>query len=186
MLRMAVMACSAVPRQLAVQQVHRLLNQGYTEVVDADLSGYFDTIPHAELMQCVARRVSDKAMLHLVKMWLVAPVEEIDGRGHVHRTTRNKDEGQGSPQGSPISPLLANLYMRRFVVGWKTLGQHRTVQPTNSTQDHVHQIVGELGLASRRRARHAFDGRTDEHHPRVAGGRRRAADNRFLFIFRTG
>ena len=63
----------------AVQEVHRLLNTGYTEVVDADLSGYFDTIPHAELMQCLARRVSDKALLHLVKMWLVAPAEERTG-----------------------------------------------------------------------------------------------------------
>ena len=109
----------------AVQAVHRLLNAGYTEVVDADLSGYFDSIPHAELMQCVARRVSDAAMLHLLKMWLVAPVEEKDAKGHVHRTTRNKDEGRGSPQGSPISPLLANLYMRRFVLGWKTLGHEQ-------------------------------------------------------------
>jgi RNA-directed DNA polymerase len=109
----------------AVQAARKLLRSGYTDVVDADLSGYFDSIPHAELMQCVARRVSDKGLLHLVKMWLVAPVEEKDRKGHVHRTTRNKDEGRGSPQGSPISPLLANLYMRRFVLGWKTLGHEQ-------------------------------------------------------------
>ena len=112
----------------AVQAVHGLLNQGHTEVVDADLSGYFDTIPHAELMQCVARRVSDKALLHLLKLWLESPVEETDRRGHVHRTTRNKDEGRGTPQGAPISPLLANLYMRRFVLGWKTLGHEQRLQ----------------------------------------------------------
>ena len=112
----------------AVQAVHKLLSTGYTDVIDADLSGYFDTIPHAELMQCVARRVSDKAMLHLVKQWLIAPVEETDKRGHVHRTTRNKDEKRGTPQGAPLSPLLANLYMRRFVLGWKTLGHERTLQ----------------------------------------------------------
>ena len=101
----------------AVEEVRKLLNQGDTDVVDADLSGYFDTIPHAELMQCVARRVCDKALLHLIKLWLVAAVEETDRRGHVHRTTRNKDEGQGTPQGAPLSPLLANLYMRRFILG---------------------------------------------------------------------
>lgn len=112
----------------AVQAVHRRLNTGHTEVVDADLSGYFDTIPHAELMQCVARRVSDKALLHLLKLWLVAPVEESDRKGHVHRTTRNKDEGRGTPQGAPLSPLLANLYMRRFVLGWKTLGHEQKLE----------------------------------------------------------
>ncbi len=112
----------------AVQKVHRLLNTGYTEVVDADLSGYFDTIPHAELMQCIARRVSDKAMLHLIKQWLVAPAEETDRKGHVYRTTRNKDDGQGSPQGAPLSPLLANIYMRRFVLGWKTLGHEQKLE----------------------------------------------------------
>ncbi len=112
----------------AVQAVHGLLNTGYTEVVDADLSGYFDSIPHAELMQCVARRVSDKAVLHLIKLWLATPVEEKDARGRVQRTTRNKDEGRGSPQGAPISPLLSNLYMRRFVLGWKTLGHEQKLQ----------------------------------------------------------
>lgn len=112
----------------AVRAVHGLLSTGHREVIDADLSGYFDSIPHAELMQCIGRRVSDKAVLHLLKMWLVAPVEEKDRRGHIHRTTGNKDEGRGSPQGAPISPLLANLYMRRFVLGWKTLGHQQRFQ----------------------------------------------------------
>ena len=112
----------------AVQEVKHLLDQGYRAVVDADLSGYFDSIPHAELMLCVARRVSDKALLHLVKQWLVAPVEETDKRGRVQRTTRNKDTKRGTPQGAPISPLLANLYMRRFVLGWKTLGHEKRFQ----------------------------------------------------------
>jgi len=112
----------------AVAAVDKLLQAGYREVVDADLSGYFDSIPHAELMQCVARRISDKALLHLVKQWLVAPVEEQDQRGRVHRTTRNKDEHRGTPQGAPLSPLLANLYMRRFVLGWKTLGHQDRFQ----------------------------------------------------------
>lgn len=112
----------------AVEVVQYLLRNGFTEVVDADLSGYFDTIPHAELMQCLARRISDKAILHLIKQWLVAPVEETDARNRRRRTTRNKDEGKGSPQGSPISPLLANLYMRRFVLGWKVLGHEQRLQ----------------------------------------------------------
>jgi RNA-directed DNA polymerase len=109
----------------AVQRVQALVFAGHTEVVDADLSGYFDSIPHADLMKSVARRISDRHLLHLVKMWLEAPVEETDARGRRLRTTRNKDEGRGTPQGAPLSPLLANLYMRRFLLGWKTLGHER-------------------------------------------------------------
>jgi RNA-directed DNA polymerase len=88
----------------AVRQVETLLRWGYTEVVDADLSGYFDSIPHGELMKSVSRRISDGRVLRLIKMWLETPVEEVDDRGRRHRTTRNKDEGKGTPQGSPISP----------------------------------------------------------------------------------
>jgi RNA-directed DNA polymerase len=106
----------------AVQQVQALMIQGHTEVVDADLSGYFDSVPHAELMKSVARRVSDRHLLGLIKAWLETPVEESDERGRKQRTTRNRDEGKGTPQGSPLSPLLANLYMRRFILGWKVLG----------------------------------------------------------------
>jgi RNA-directed DNA polymerase len=69
----------------AVKQVHSLLNRGYHEVVDADLSGYFDSIPHADLMKSVSRRVSDRHMLRLIKMWLQAPVEDWKVLGHEKR-----------------------------------------------------------------------------------------------------
>jgi RNA-directed DNA polymerase len=109
----------------AVREVERLLRSGHTEVVDADLSGYFDTIPHSELLRSLSRRISDGRMLRLLKLWLETPVEEVDERGHRQRTTRNKDQGTGTPQGSPISPLLSNIYMRRFIRGWKTGGHER-------------------------------------------------------------
>jgi len=135
----------------AVQKVHRLVNNGHTEVVDGDLSGYFDTIPHVELVRCVARRISDGAMLHLIKQWLTTPVEETDGRGHCHRTTRNKDEGRGVPQGAPLSPLLSNLYMRRFVLGWKVLGHEKRLDAhiVNYADDFVICCRGTASEASR-------------------------------------
>jgi RNA-directed DNA polymerase len=123
----------------AVQAVQQRLDSGYIEVVDADLSGYFDSIPHADLMKSVARRISDRHLLHLIKMWLVAPVEETDERGRKQRTTRNKDEGRGTPQGGVISPLLANLYMRRFVVAWRESGHEQRLEAriVNYADDYV-------------------------------------------------
>jgi retron-type reverse transcriptase len=104
-----------------VVEVEALLFRGRPEVVDADVADYFESIPHAELLKSVARRIVDRRVLHLIKMWLESPVEETDDRGRKTRTTAAQDNRRGIPQGSPISPLLANLYMRRFVLGWKML-----------------------------------------------------------------
>ena len=90
--------------------------------------GFFDSIPHHELMKSVARRVSDGAMLALIKTWLETAVVEEDASGRRRRTTVAKDTGRGTPQGAPISPLLSNLYMRRFVMGWKKLGWEEELQ----------------------------------------------------------
>ena len=113
--------------QQAVVEVEELLFRGHPEVVDADLADYFGSIPHAELLKSVARRIVDRRVLHLIKMWLECPVEETDDRGRKTRTTEARDKRRGIPQGSPISPLLANLYMRRFVLGWKKLGLERSL-----------------------------------------------------------
>jgi len=106
--------------QDAVKKVHELLIEGYTDVVDADLSKYFDTIPHAELMKCLARRIVDRRVLHLIKMWLTAAVMERDDRGNWNNQGSNQ---RGTPQGGVISPLLANLYMNRFLKYWREQGK---------------------------------------------------------------
>src|SRR5579863_9121898 len=108
--------------QDAIQEVHELLCSGYTDVVDADLSKYFDTIPHCELMQCVARRIVDRDMLRLIKMWLKVPVEERDENGN-RKVSGGQQSTCGTPQGGVISPLLANLYMNRFLKYWRITGR---------------------------------------------------------------
>jgi RNA-directed DNA polymerase len=99
----------------------------FRKVVDADLADYFGSIPHAEFLKSVSRRIVDRRVLHLIKMWLDCPVEETDDRGRRTRTTEARDKRRGIQQGSPLSPLLANVYMRRFVLGWKMFGLERTL-----------------------------------------------------------
>ena len=111
----------------AVKAVHALLCRGYTDVVDADLSRYFDTIPHQELMRSVARRIVDRHVLRLIKLWLKAPVEERDDDG-TRRMTGGKGSRHGTPQGGVISPLLANLYMNRFLKHWRGTGRGEAYQ----------------------------------------------------------
>ncbi len=111
----------------AIKEVHTLLCRGYTKVVDADLAKYFDTIPHRELMQSVARRIVDRNVLRLVKRWLKTPVEERDGDGR-RRMTGGRCSTCGTPQGGVISPMLANLYMNRFLKHWRQTGRGEAYQ----------------------------------------------------------
>lgn len=147
----------------AVRKAHHWVNRGHTEVVDADLSGYFDSIPHDQLMRSLARRIVDGQLLKLVKQWIEAPVEEDDGRGGQRRSARARRERRGVPQGAPISPLLANLYMRRFIEAWDRLRLRACLQAeiVNYADDFViccrpgtgalamdwtHRIMDRLGL----------------------------------------
>lgn len=124
--------------QDAIRKVDELLHDGYTDVVDADLSKYFDTIPHSELLQCVARRIVDRQMLHLIKMWLQVPVEERDETGK-KRLTGGKGNDRGTPQGGVVSPALANLYMNRMLKGWRQTrrGEQFRARIVNYADDFV-------------------------------------------------
>jgi RNA-directed DNA polymerase len=134
----------------AVRKVHALLRAGYTDVVDADLSKYFDTIPHHELIQSVARRVADSQMLRLIKAWLKTPVEERDERG-TRRMTGGKASTAGTPQGGVISPLLANLYMHRFLRFWRERGKGQQYRA------HIVNYADDFVILSRGRAAEALE-----------------------------
>ena len=150
--------------QQAVVEVEELLFRGHPDVVDADLADYFGSIPHTDLLKSVARRIVDRRVLHLIKMWLDCPVEETDQRGRKKRTTEARDNRRGIPQGSPLSPLLANFYMRRFVLGWKKLGLEQSLGTrlvtyaddlvilcrrgsAETALHHLREIMGKLKLA---------------------------------------
>ncbi len=145
----------------AVRKVQSLLYKGYTDVVDADLSKYFDTIPHRELMHCLARRIVDKNILRLIKLWLKAPIEERDDNGN-GRMSGGRKSRKGTPQGGVISPLLANLYLNLFLSRWKEERKGRTFRAevvayaddfvilskgcAKQSLDWSRQVIDELGL----------------------------------------
>ena len=135
----------------AIKQVHRLLCRGHTDVVDADLSKYFDTIPHRELLQSVARRIVDRHVLRLMKLWLKAPVEETDAGGK-RRMTGGKKSTCGSPQGGVVSPMLATLYMNRFLKHWRKTRRGELFRArVISYADDVRHITGRwIPFAERR------------------------------------
>ena len=133
----------------AIKEVHALICRGYTDVVDADLSKYFDTIPHRDLVQSVARRIVDRNVLRLIKMWLKTPVEERDDDGKRHMSGGRRSTC-GTPQGGVISPTLANIYMNRFLKYWRLSGRNR------SYQAHVVSYADDFVILSRGHAEEAL------------------------------
>ena len=133
----------------AVKEVHRHIIRGHTQVVDADLSKYFDTIPHTDLLKSVARRVVDREVLRLIKMWLKAPIEERDGDG-TRRMSGGKGSSCGTPQGGVASPLLANIYMNRFLKYWRVSGSGEAFRA------HVVSYADDFVILSRGRAAEAL------------------------------
>lgn len=114
--------------KMALRRIHfGIADRGAREVVDADLSDYFNTIPHGDLMRCVSRRIADGAVLMVIRGWLNTPVVERTPQGE-RRSTEAKDRHRGTPQGGIISPMLANLYFRRFMLAWYGHGYAKKFQ----------------------------------------------------------
>lgn len=163
----------------AVREVHRAVCGGYTDVVDADLSKYFDTIPHDQLMRSVARRVSDRRMLRLIKAWLKTPVEEMDERGR-RALTGGRGSRMGTPQGGVVSPLLANIYMNRFLRVFLERGKDREFRArlVNYADDFVILSRGraEAALAWSRRVLGAIGLTLNETKTCIRDARRESFD----------
>src|SRR6266566_2873539 len=134
----------------AVKEVHRLICRGYTDLVDADLSKYFDSIPHDDLLKSVARRVADGSVLRLIKLWLKAPIEERDGDDGKRCMTGGKGNVRGTPQGGVASPLLANIYMNRFLKHWRLTGR------SEAFHAHVVSYADDFVILSRGHAAEAL------------------------------
>ena len=163
----------------AVQEVHRALCAGHTEVIDADVSKYFDTVPHCDLMKSLARRISDRKMLRLLKMWLKAPVAERTESGG-WRFSGGKRAARGTPQGGVVSPLLANVYMNRYlkVFRFRGLDQRYGARLVNYADDFV--VLCRYGaaevLAQSRRWFTQMGLTLNEQKTRVCDGRRESFD----------
>ena len=118
-----------------LRPVHGALIEGYTQVVDADLSKYFDTIPHEELMCSITLRIVDRMVLRLLKSWLQAPVQSEGPQGL--GMSGGKKARTGTPQGGVISPLLANRYMNRYLWYWKQCAGERQFAARRLRGDHT-------------------------------------------------
>lgn len=168
--------------KMAVRRVHFHIRAGHTEIVDGDLRDYFNTIPHGALMKCVARRVADGRVLSVIKGWLNAPVIERTARGE-HRTTTARDEHRGTPQGGVISPLLANLYFRRFALALRMtpMSTDGKVKLVNYADDFViccRPGSGEAAMTATRRLMDRLGLEVNEQKTQLA----RLPAGRFTFL----
>jgi len=170
--------------KMALRRIHfGIAERGAREVVDADLSDYFNTIPHGDLLRCVARRVADGTVLAVIRQWLDAPVvERCDGGGEI-RTTVARDTNRGTPQGGVISPLLANLYFRRFMLAWYHGGHARRLQAevVNYADDFVilcREGAGAEAMATMRRLMSKLGLTVNEKKTRLV----RLPEERFDFL----